>query len=158
VEAVLELQALTGLPCVGVGVTREPLEAWMAAERRLPHLSEHERRYRELPECRVVFLAAEARRPPLNARFDVILCNGLVGGPALSEAEDVVQLLGRMDCLLAPGGGCTWANRFHGGHRPKVRRALDLARERGWAVQGSEELALLRRVSSTPRNRARPGV
>jgi hypothetical protein len=52
-------------------------------------------------------------------RFDVILCNGLLGGPILHEQESLERAIGNLAELLAPDGILLAADSFHGGWKQK---------------------------------------
>lgn len=128
-----------GLPTPRVaGLTVEPLEAWMALACRLPHDPDRERRMRLLAATAppVHFVAADARRVPLSGPVDILLCNGLVGGPYLHREEDAHALLRECRRLLGPDGVLLVANRFHDGRRPEVERVAELARATGWTARG----------------------
>jgi SAM-dependent methyltransferase len=132
-------------PVRAVGVTLEPLEAWMAQHRRVPHDLRRERCLRRLAESAggVAFLAADGCRLPLRGRFHMVLCNGLVGGEWLYREEEFRALLGECRRVLRPGGWLLLANRFHDGRRTVVGRFVALARGLGWEVSGDwQDLAL----------------
>lgn len=132
--------AATGAKAHIVGVTREPLEAWMATRQRLPHDPARERRYPCLTGAaagRVQFVAADGLTPPLRPGiWDLILVNGLAGGPHLNAPESMHRLLRGLARLLAPGGAAGCACRFHDGYAPHLDRFAALARADGWQVSG----------------------
>jgi len=121
-----------------LGLTIEPLEAWMATARRLPHDPARERRLRQLADSApaVTFVAADARHLPVAGPVDVLVCNGLVGGTHLHRDDDAGALL--RDCcrLLRQDGVLLLANRFHDGRRPRVERFAELALTLGWGISG----------------------
>lgn len=123
-----------------VGVTREPLEAWMAAHRRLPHDPARERRYPSLSgaaAAHVQFVAADGLAPPLRPGiWDLILVNGLAGGPHLKTPESMHRLLRGLARLLAPGGAVGCACRFHDGYAPHLDAFAALARADDWQLSG----------------------
>ena len=110
----------------------------MALACRLPHDPDRERRMRLLAATAppVHFVAADARRVPLSGPVDILLCNGLVGGPYLHREEDAHALLRECRRLLGPDGVLLVANRFHDGRRPEVERVVELARATGWTARG----------------------
>jgi SAM-dependent methyltransferase len=131
-----------------VGLTLEPLEAWMAAQQSLPHDRPRQRRLQDLAAgvSGVHFAAADVRRLPVQGPFDIILCNGLIGGTLLHHGRDLLELLAGCGGALAPAGWLLIANRFHDGRRTHVERFAELARERRWEVAGDwHDLALRRR-------------
>jgi SAM-dependent methyltransferase len=145
-EAVAVLEK-AGQTVVATGITREPLEAWMAAARRLPH---DPRRERQLAELHTIgmphFLAGDFLRGPLPVGQDLILCNGVIGGPALNDDSAFIRLLELAVSALASGGQLLVADAFHDGRRPAAERFAALAQEQGWTVAGTAgDLALGKR-------------
>ena len=51
--------------------------------------------------------------------FDLILCNGLLGGPIIHETEELERVVANLARLLAPGGLLLAADSFHGGWKSK---------------------------------------
>lgn len=125
-----------------LGITREPLEAWMATHRRLPHDPVRERRYPCLPSTtagriQLQFVAADGLAAPLRPGvWDLILVNGLAGGPHLKTPDSMQRLLHGLAGLLAPGGAVGCACRFHDGYAPHLDVFAALARANGWRVSG----------------------
>jgi trans-aconitate methyltransferase len=70
------------------------------------------------------FWAADVRELRLSQRYDVIVCNGLIGGPMLYRDAELARFSKRLRELLAPGGIISIADRFHGGHRQARTRFL----------------------------------
>ena len=105
------------------GWTLEPLEAWAAAHGRLPHDPTRERLFREeTADCceqglaaAIRFCCADILHPPEVAPFDLILCNGLLGGPIIHERSALEAAVRNLTGLLAPGGMLLAADHFHGG-------------------------------------------
>ena len=52
--------------------------------------------------------------------YDIILCNGLLGGPLLNSPETLERTVGRLCASLRPGGIFLAADRFHGGWKRLV--------------------------------------
>lgn len=111
------------------GSTLEHLELFAAAHAWFPHDPERTVAYRErvapllAPESPVRFsfyLEEVAAHSP--ERFDVILCNGLLGGPLLHDAGELAGAVAALAARLAPGGILLAADRFHEGWRLKVPR------------------------------------
>ena len=148
-----------------VGVTREPLEVWMAENRRLPHDPARERVFEEkrppaLAQGRggaqndktqawrgatVHFLVGDALAVPCDGPFDLIVANGLVGGRFLRSPSALVKFLAEAERLLAAGGVLALANRFHAGELPALERFAESARRAGWTVEGELQNLFLRR-------------
>ena len=133
-----------------LGVTSEPLEVWMAIHRRLPHDPAREQRLQRYAAAGPVhFLAGDATAVPCRGRFDLILANGLVGGPFLRRSHQLAAFFEELVRLVAPGGRVTLANRFHEGEIPQVAEAANLARRQGWTVAGGPRLLWLGRTEES---------
>ena len=109
------------------GWSIEPLEVWAAAYARFPHDRLREVIFRketsELFEqgfhtC-IRFRSADLLDAPGMERFDLILCNGLLGGPIINTPQMLEQVVGNLARLLAPGGILLAADHFHGGWKQK---------------------------------------
>lgn len=107
------------------GWTLDPLEAWAAAHASFPHDSHWTAAFRR--EVSLVFASGAARsmtfrstdlladQIPAAGQFDLILCNGLLGGPIIHAWRDLELVTGKLTGLLAPGGMLLAADHFHGG-------------------------------------------
>ena len=111
------------------GWTIEPLEVWSASHARIPHDPQRDRLYQqlaarlkagELNGC-LHFSGVDLTRPLTGeaARFDLIICNGLVGGPIIHGEHQLELLITNLAQLLAPGGLLLMADHFHGGWKKK---------------------------------------
>jgi len=109
------------------GWTLEPLEVWVAAHCSLPHDRQRERLFRQetgrLLEngyaVRIHFCCADLNDPPAAEPFDLILCNGLLGGPILNRLPELERVMANLAGLLAPGGILLIADSFHKGWKQK---------------------------------------
>lgn len=124
------------------GWTLEPLEVWAAAHRRLPHGTRHEALLRGSTSaflqrgydrcfsfsCQDILKASSPANLPSkntgrgggeNNQFDLILCNGLLGGPIIHEKEPLDRAVGHLAALLSPGGILLAADHFHGGWKQR---------------------------------------
>ncbi|MDD2734533.1 MAG: class I SAM-dependent methyltransferase [Desulfuromonadaceae bacterium] len=128
-----------GFPSEGVSIdgwTLEPLEVWAAATRRFPHDRHREMELKKTTASlmekgysrRIVFSCRDVLSPASPSafigdgeqhRFDLILCNGLLGGPILHEKEQLELAIGNLAELLAPDGILLAADSFHGGWKQK---------------------------------------
>jgi SAM-dependent methyltransferase len=105
------------------GWTLEPLEAWAAAQGCFPHDPVREGIFRdETSDCfkkgfdtAIRFCCADILDAPRAGPFDLILCNGLLGGPIIHGREDMEIAVRNLADLLAPGGMLLAADHFHGG-------------------------------------------
>jgi SAM-dependent methyltransferase len=109
------------------GWTLEPLEVWAAAERHFPHDRNYERHfheetdgifelgYRPYIRFRTADLTNLHLRAMGSSQWDLILCNGLLGGPILHEAIKLQQVVTNLAALLAAGGNLLVTDSFHGG-------------------------------------------
>ncbi len=105
------------------GWTIDPLEVWAAAYCRFPHDRQREGNFREKTarlfekgrgSC-ISFRCADLTNPPPAKTFDLILCNGLMGGPIVNELLELERVVGGLSGLLAPGAILLAADSFHGG-------------------------------------------
>lgn len=124
------------------GWTIDPLEVWAAAHCTFPHdpLRQHIFRRWAQPvfannaEQSLSFRQADLLTiPPGQQGFDLILCNGLLGGPIINKSEEMGQIVGNLAALLKPGGVVLTADSFHGGWKRKcphheVRALFDSTR------------------------------
>lgn len=109
------------------GWTLEPLEAWAAAQGRFPHNPVRELVFREeTADCfeqgldaAMRFCCADILQVPESEKFDLILCNGLLGGPIIHDRSNMEAAVRNLAGLLAPGGLLLAADHFHGGWKQK---------------------------------------
>ncbi len=117
-----------------VGATLEPFELFAAAHCCFPHDRLREAAYRRhvsrLFECgaaeRIGFTLANLADPDLaqGKGYDVILCNGLLGGPFLHDQQELRATVQRLVKRLKNGGILLAANRFHGGWKRMVDEGM----------------------------------
>lgn len=109
------------------GWTIEPLEVWAAAHACFPHDQQRETCFRAKIEplfqrgydtC-LRFSCADLTIPPPAEPFDLILCNGLLGGPIVNQTTSLELVIRNLTGLLAPGGILLAADSFHGGWKQK---------------------------------------
>jgi SAM-dependent methyltransferase len=123
------------------GWTLEPLEVWAATYRRFPHDRRREALLRKATsgliqqgyDRRISFSRQDLLIPPSpplpspenraresgEKKFDLILCNGLLGGPIVHDNEPLDQVVDRFATLLTPGGILLAADHFHGGWKQR---------------------------------------
>lgn len=109
------------------GWTLEPLEAWASAMGRFPHDPVREGIFREATrdcfeqgfDTAIRFCCADILDAPEAAPFDLIICNGLLGGPIIHARSAMEAVVRNLAGLLAPGGMLLAADHFHGGWKQK---------------------------------------
>lgn len=115
------------------GWTIEPLEVYAAREQSLPHDPKRQQSYRQRVAAlknagwseRVCFRAVDLLGGiPASGAYDLILCNGLLGGPIINEPAVLAGVVTTLVKLLAPGGCLLAANRFHDGWKRKTPEQL----------------------------------
>ena len=107
------------------GATLEPLELFAAAHAFFPHDLEREaafrRRIRPLFDCgaagNISFHLEElgCMNPAKEKGYDIILCNGLLGGPFFHDPGGLAETVRMISNRLNSGGILLAASRFHGG-------------------------------------------
>ncbi len=141
VEAATVLVERFGVAVDATGITLEPLAGWMAATRSLPHdlvRAERYRQFRRHPQALVSFVAGSAIDLPFpDGSFDIVLANGLVGGPDFNSVNLWRQLLAELRRILKPQGLVSCANSFHAGHLRRNDEFMRFARRMGWHVAGA---------------------
>jgi len=115
------------------GWTIEPLEVYAAAEQTLPHDLQRQQSYRQRvghlqelgwgePVCFKAVDLLDCNSSP--GVYDLILCNGLLGGPILNEPDAVAGVVKTLAEMLSPGGCLVAASKFHGGWKKKTPEHL----------------------------------
>jgi chemotaxis methyl-accepting protein methylase len=112
------------------GTTIDPLELFAAAHGWFPHDAARQTAFRSRIRRiftdgvseRIIFTREDLTEAVCSAteNCDIILCNGLLGGPLLHEREQLVGTIGRLCARLKTGGILLAANRFHGGWKRLV--------------------------------------
>jgi SAM-dependent methyltransferase len=112
------------------GATVEPLELFAAAHAYFPHDPEREEEYRQ--RIRPLFHCGAVEKISFHLEdlkcidsagekgYDIILCNGLLGGPLLQDPRDLQITVQSLSGRLNSGGILLAANRFHGGWKKLV--------------------------------------
>jgi len=111
------------------GWTLDPLEAWAAAHAVFPHDPSRETLFREKVATffdrpvsgTLIFRQADIlQRSDCGPVFDIITCNGLLGGPIISRLDRIRTVVENLAGLLRPGGILLAADRFHGGWKKYI--------------------------------------
>lgn len=114
------------------GWTLEPLEVWAAAHCCFPDDSYKETLFRKNVAAvfanninkQISFSSVDLLKPPSSKPFDLIICNGLLGGPIINSKTDIGQIITNLVILLKPGGILLTANNFHAGWQQKCPQSL----------------------------------
>ncbi|HBG07551.1 MAG: chemotaxis protein CheR [Geobacteraceae bacterium GWC2_58_44] len=130
-----------GEGCVVDGSTLEPIELFAAAHLFFPHDPDREREYRrrvapllmETAPVPMEFYLDEVGSATSREPYDLILCNGLLGGPLLHETAELSGAIEALASRLTPGGVLLAADRFHAGWRLRVpaEKLCDMMQEHG---------------------------
>lgn len=107
-----------------VGASRDPLEIFAAIHGFFPHDPVRQEAFRLLREelraagalgC-LRFITEELEEQSSSPEtFDVILCNGILGGPFMHGRQELERAVAELAGRLAAGGIILAADRFHGG-------------------------------------------
>lgn len=131
------LEIATASGAETIGITSEWLEVWMATHRRLPHDPLREKDMRRFPsDLNVRFQQGRAEHFAFEQPYDLIICNGLVGGRFFHDDMQYAAFLDSCRNALAPSGNILLANHFHDGSKPYVERFMRYASQVGFAVKG----------------------
>lgn len=112
------------------GATVEPLELFAAAHGWFPHDPLRQTAFRHRIDRlisgsttgRIAFYREDltGNRHYQGEGYDIILCNGFLGGPLLNSREALERTIGRLCARLRPGGIFLAADHFHGGWKRAV--------------------------------------
>jgi len=119
--------------CELTGWTLDPLEVWAAENIANPDDEERFQYYREY--VRRLMAEGSSPRPrfytvnllesqPKEQQFEIIVCNGLAGGPIINCEHGVKRLAHRLSNRLSDSGILLLADRFHGGWKKKTPEAV----------------------------------
>ncbi|RNC72257.1 MAG: chemotaxis protein CheR [Desulfuromonadales bacterium] len=105
------------------GTSREPLEIFTAVHGCFPHdppRQETCRRFRaELGTAgaldAISFAVEDLTDAGTGKRYDIIICNGILGGPFVNRREALRRVVAELAHRLSPGGMLLAADRFHHG-------------------------------------------
>ena len=133
----LELSRALGIDRT-VGVTLEPLEAWMARQRLLPHDPVRQRQFAPFSAVSAQFRCGDVLDGLKGVeKCDLLICNGLAGGRFMERTEQLRRFVAVWGELLQPSGVAALANAFHAGCRSGVERLVSVAAACGWSCCGS---------------------
>jgi chemotaxis methyl-accepting protein methylase len=112
------------------GSTIEPLELFAAAHNFFPHDLKKQQIYRDITNPlfttgtsdKIVFYQEDITRPAMEIEqgYDLILCNGLLGGPFVHTPRKLASTAAALAGRLNPGGILLAADTFHSGWKKIV--------------------------------------
>ena len=138
----LEIASASGAETIGI--TSEWLEVWMATHRRLPHDPLREKDMQRFPrDLNVRYQQGRAERFAFEKPFDLIICNGLVGGRFFHDEMQYTAFLSSCRNALVPDGKILLANHFHEGSKPDVECFMRYVSQAGFTLQGDWHLMIL---------------
>jgi chemotaxis methyl-accepting protein methylase len=129
------------------GSTLEPLELFSAAHIFFPHDRKRQASFRRKAEPvfdrgaeNGIEYFTEDITLPFGAEkegYDIILCNGLLGGPQFHDEDRIAEVVSNLRERLRDGGIILAADRFHGGWKKLVPDSLlrEIFRKYGFHVQ-----------------------
>lgn len=114
------------------GVSLNPLEIFSAAHGHFPGEQRREEVYREKmwrvlqnhDRGKIVFEAGDILEGIAADRYDVIMCNGLIGGPFIHDEMTIGKIVSILACGLKRHGILLAADRFHEGWKKIVPQQL----------------------------------
>jgi chemotaxis methyl-accepting protein methylase len=132
------------------GSSLEPLEVFTAAHGSFPHDPERQKRFRTFVDPlfaahatgNMLFFQDNIMRHPSRDEkpYDIILCNGLLGGPFLHDPEMIETSVAALAKRLKSGGIILAADRFHGGWKKEnpPTRIVEIMQRVGLEVSHGE--------------------
>lgn len=132
-----------------LGVTVEPLEAWMAQHRILPHDPPLEKHFRRFGSHGARFVSGDVLDFHPGRKYGLVVCNGLAGGRFMHCADALVRLVDKWSECAADDGVVAVANAFHSGRRRSVEALMDIAAGRGWRIDGDWNGFIARRRTAS---------
>jgi hypothetical protein len=132
VAELLEAAGYPGEGSVVHGSTLEPLELFAAAHAFFPHDERRQQGYRGRvrqlltnPErFSMQFYLEDVAAETARESYDLVLCNGLLGGPLLHEPELLAAAFRGLASSVRAGGVLLAADHFHAGWRLRVPVSL----------------------------------
>ena len=108
------------------GITFEALEVWMAVNRCLPHCDLPDYHF---PECnsQVDIHQGDIINDAFRQPVDIIIINGLIGGPILNRDSDYQKVLERLTHELKEHGTVLIADSFHDGYKNNRQQFRQIA-------------------------------
>jgi SAM-dependent methyltransferase len=120
-----------GNGCHVDGSTVEAVELFAAAHAFFPHDRERQREYRKRVETLLGeegigmhFYLEDIGAEGGKGGYDLVLCNGLLGGPLMHGGQELTRAVKSLASRLAPGGVLLAADRFHAGWRQRVPQRM----------------------------------
>lgn len=116
------------------GWSLDPLEVWAAAHVRFPHDPARESSYRNVVkplfdhdvQQSIRFRVQDLEKMEFSgdsgekSGFDLIICNGLLGGPIIHQPSRIGAVVRKLSGLLRPAGLLVAADHFHAGWKKSL--------------------------------------
>ena len=118
------------------GITPEPLEVWMAQNRRLPHDARREAIMKGF-DGKADFQLGSAEH--FSGDYDIIVCNGLIGGRFFYKESQYVAFLHCCGKALRPGGKVVISDRFHEGSQKNMEHFKAIAVASGFLCDDTND-------------------
>ncbi len=111
----------SGKKGIVLGVTTESLEIWMAKNKHIPHLNGRENcNYLSsdlYDKHSTFFVAGDLRNFRLSRKTDIMVVNGLIGGPAFHSLIELTRIWEKIQSDMKTNGLLVVGNHFHDGYR-----------------------------------------
>ncbi len=131
----LEMAAALGGARV-TGITPEPLEVWMAQNRRLPHDARRETIMKGF-DGNADFQLGSAEH--FSGDYDIIVCNGLIGGRFFYKENQYTAFLHCCRKALRSGGKVVISDRFHEGSQKNMANFKAISAACGFLCDGTND-------------------
>jgi chemotaxis methyl-accepting protein methylase len=140
------------------GSTLEPLELFAAGHIYFPHDPKRQVYFRQRAkpvfdrraEDRIEFFTEDITLPlnTVGEGYDIILCNGLLGGPQFHSEGRIAEAVAKLGKRLRDRGIILAANRFHGGWKKLAPDSLilEIFRKYGFRLQEISDGFVVQRV------------
>ncbi|MCL2760467.1 MAG: chemotaxis protein CheR [Desulfuromonadales bacterium] len=132
------------------GITIEPLELVAAAYGEFPGYPDRSSEFRKFAEPiarsggdrMIKFRQGDiSSKTAYKGKYDIIICNGLLGGPLLHKVDNLKKVANLFATHLKYGGTVLVANHFHSGwNRPdNVTGLINMFKQQGFSATSIEE-------------------
>ena len=143
---ILNVLSLKARHVIGIGITKEPLEVWMASNQQLPHMQSmpDDLSFPDLhPHAECTFSTGDICTRIAIDPADLVICNGLLGGPALHEEHRLLQAARTLASTVKVNGYLLIGNCFHAGHEEMTASVLHCLGTHGFECNRSIQSSFL---------------